>query len=84
MIYINEATGVMVLCTDKTKEVAQPTLKETSFVWLNGVPENLIHGMAKSTEERSVRIPGYVWPKGAKIEDAEGYVGYWVRCVRLA
>jgi hypothetical protein len=78
MIHINEATGIMLECTDKTREVDDRTLKETSFVWFDPVDERLVHGIAKSENTRPVKIPGYVWPKGAQVEEAEGYVGYWV------
>lgn len=78
MIYMNEATGIMLDRTDKTKQVDDSTLKETSFVWLDAVDESLVHGIAKNEDVKPVRIPGYIWPKGAKVEEAEGYVGYWV------
>ena len=75
---INEVTGIMLECTDKTEEVDDGSLQETSFVWLPPAEDPLVKGAAKSEDVKSVRIPGYVWPQGANLAESHGYVGYWV------
>lgn len=83
MMRINEATGIMLECTDKTKEVDAKSLRETSFVWLPPVENLLVHGMAKSEDVKPKRIPGYVWPQGTDLAESHGYVGYWASCLQL-
>ena len=77
MMRINEATGIMLECTDKTKEVDGRSLKETSFVWLPPLEDLLVRGAASSEDVKPVKIPGYVWPQGTKLAESKGYVGYW-------
>lgn len=74
---INEATGIMLECTDKTKEMDDRSLRETSFVWLPACGDLLVRGAAKSEDVKAVRVPGYIWPKGANLGESLGYVGYW-------
>ena len=81
MMRINEATGIMLECTDKTKEVDDRLLKETSFVWLPPAEDSQVKGTAKSEDVKPTRIPGYVWPRGANLAESHGYVGYWVSCL---
>lgn len=77
---INAATGLAPLTTDKTREVPQSKLKETSFVWLDPVEESLIKGIAKDDKILPVRIPGYIWPKQTPLTptDENGLVGLWI------
>ena len=82
MIQMNEVTGIMLECTDKTEEVDDGSLQETSFVWLPPVEDPLVKGAAKSEGIKPTRIPGYVWPRGAKLAESHGYVGYWVSCLQ--
>lgn len=77
MMRINEATGIMLEWTDKTKEVDDRSLQETSFVWLPPVENLLVRGTAKSGDVKPAKIPGYVWPRGTNLGESEGYVGYW-------
>jgi hypothetical protein len=84
MMRINEATGIMLECTDKTVEVDDRSLQETSFVWLPPLEHLLIRGTANSEEVKPVKIPGYVWPQGANLADSKGYVGYWASRLQLA
>jgi hypothetical protein len=77
MMRINETTGIMLECTDKTKEVDGQSLQETSFVWLPPVEDLLVQGTAESEDVRPVRIPGYVWPQAINLAESKGYVGYW-------
>jgi len=79
---MNEVTGIMLECTDKTEEVDDGSLQETSFVWLPPVEDPLVKGAAKSEGIKPTRIPGYVWPRGAKLAESHGYVGYWVSCLQ--
>ena len=74
---INEATGIMLECTDKTKEIDDRSLRETSFIWLSPAEDSLVKGTAKSEVVKSTRIPGYVWPQGTNLGESDGYVGYW-------
>ena len=78
---INEATGIMLECTDKTKEVDDRLLKETSFVWLPPLEDLFVRGTANSEEVKPVKIPGYVWPQRTKLAESKGYVGYWASCL---
>jgi len=82
MMRINEATGVMLECTDKAEEVDDRSLKETSFVWLPPIEGPLIKGTAKSEAVKPTRIPGYVWPQGTNLAESHGYVAYWASCLR--
>ena len=83
MMRINEATGVMLEYTDKTKEIDDRSLRETSFVWLSPVEDPLVKGMARSEEAKPTRVPGYVWPQGTNLSESHGYVAYWASCLRL-
>ena len=82
MMRINEATGIMLECTDKTRGVDDRSLRETSFVWLPPVEDTLVQGTAKSEDVRPIRIPGYVWPQGTNLAESQGYVGYWASCLQ--
>lgn len=82
MMRINEATGVMLECTNKGEEVDGKSLKETSFVWLPPIEDSLIKGTAKSEAVKPTRIPGYVWPQGTDLAESHGYVAYWASCLR--
>lgn len=77
MMRINEATGIMLECTDKTKEADNSSLQETSFVWLPALENHLVRGAAKSGDVQPVEIPGYVWPQGTNLAESKGYIGYW-------
>lgn len=82
MMRIIEVTGTMLECTDKAREVDNKSLQETSFVWLPPAKDSLVRGPAKSEDVKPTRIPGYVWPQGANLAEANGYIGYWVSCLR--
>lgn len=69
---LNAQCGISPLVLDKTKEVPQHELKETSFVWLDPVPDEFITGIAKDDKVKAVRIPGYVWPKGKPLTEIAG------------
>lgn len=60
---LNADCGLAPLVLDKTKEVPQSKLKETSFVWLDPLPGEFVHGIAQDDKVKPVRIPGYIWPK---------------------
>ena len=74
---INGATGIMLECTDTTKEINERSLQETSFVWLSPVGDPLVKGTARSEVMKPTRIPGYVWPQGTNLAESDGYVAYW-------
>jgi hypothetical protein len=82
MMRINETTGIMLECTDKTREVDDRSLRETSFVWLPPVEDSLVQGTAKSEDVGPIRVPGYVWPQGTNLAESQGYVGYWASCLQ--
>jgi hypothetical protein len=82
MMRVNEVTGIMLERTDKTKEMDDRSLQETSFVWLPPVEDLLVRGTAKSKDVKATRIPGYVWPQGVNLAESQGYVGYWASCLR--
>ena len=84
MMQINEVTRIMLECTDKTEEVDDRSLRETSFVWLPPVEDPLVEGAARSEDVKSTRIPGYVWPQGVNLAESHGYVGYWASCLQPA
>jgi hypothetical protein len=63
---------------DKTREVQDAELKETSFLWLPPADDSLVHGIAKDDLTKPVRIPGYVWPKGGSLKEGGGLVGLWL------
>jgi len=75
MMRINEATGIMLECTDKMEEVDDRSLRETSFVWLPPLGDPLVEGAAKSEDVKSARIPGYVWPQGGTSPKAMATLG---------
>lgn len=83
MMRINEVTGIMLECTDKTEEVDDSSLQETSFVWLPPIEDHLVEGAAKSEDVKSTRIPGYAWPRGINLAESHGYVGYWASYLRF-
>ncbi|KAJ7466940.1 Alpha/Beta hydrolase protein [Mycena latifolia] len=68
MMPLNARCGISPLCTDKTREVPQTELKETSFVWLEPISDSLITGIAVDEKVKPVRIPGYIWPKNTAFE----------------
>lgn len=78
---IDEVTGIMLERTDKTKEVDDRSLQETSFFWLPPVEDGLVKGTAKNEGVKPTRIPGYVWPQGINLaESGDDYVAYWASC----
>ncbi|KAJ7579746.1 Alpha/Beta hydrolase protein [Mycena floridula] len=74
---LNAQCGISPLCTDKTREVPQAKLKETSFVWLEPAPDALIVGIAADEQVKPVRIPGYIWPKETPLK-TNGFVGLFI------
>lgn len=64
--------------TDKTREVPQSELKETSFVWLEPVDKSLLEGVASDEKVKPIRIPGYIWPKETTIPADGSLVGLWI------
>ncbi|KAJ7210018.1 Alpha/Beta hydrolase protein, partial [Mycena pura] len=74
---LNVQCGLSPQSTDKTREVPQEELKETSFVWLEPVPDSLIVGIAADDRVKPVRIPGYIWPKNANLK-TDGLVGLFI------
>ena len=72
MMRINEATGIMLECTDKTKEINERSLQETSFVWLPPVGDPLVKGTGRSEVVNPTRIPGYVWLQGTNLSESNG------------
>ncbi|KAF5371594.1 hypothetical protein D9758_003459 [Tetrapyrgos nigripes] len=75
---LNSYCGLHPLSLDKTKEPSPESLKETSFIWIEPVEDSLIRGIALDDKVKSVRVPGYVWPKTQALEDAEDLVGLWI------
>jgi len=57
---LNATCGLSPLCTDKTREVPQEELRETSFVWIEPAESSVIRGPAKDEKVAPVRIPGYI------------------------
>ena len=84
MMRINEATGIMLECTGKTKEVDERSLQETSFVWLPPIEDPLVNGIAKSEMVTPTRIPGYVWPRGTDLAESHGCSQLPYLCTRRA
>lgn len=74
---LNAQCGLSPQSTDKTREVPQKELKETSFVWLEPIPDSLIVGIAADDKVKPVRIPGYIWPKNADLK-TDGFVGLFI------
>lgn len=81
---INEATGMMLERTDKTKEVDDRLLQETSFVWLPPLEDLLVRGTVRSEDVKPIKIPGYVWPQGTNLAESKGYVGFWASRLQSA
>ncbi|KIJ40324.1 hypothetical protein M422DRAFT_49241 [Sphaerobolus stellatus SS14] len=71
---INAQCGLHPLSLDKTQEVPDSKLKETSFVWIEPPESSIIRGAAldRDGKVKPVRVPGYVWPKGGVIGEGEG------------
>ncbi|KAJ6546645.1 Alpha/Beta hydrolase protein [Mycena vulgaris] len=74
---LNAQCGLSPQSTDKTREVPQKELKETSFVWLEPIPDSLVVGIAADDRVKPVRIPGYIWPKNADLK-TDGLVGLFI------
>ncbi|KAJ7622692.1 Alpha/Beta hydrolase protein [Mycena rosella] len=74
---LNAQCGISPQSTDKTREVPQAELKETSFVWLEPVSDALVVGIADDVKVKPIRIPGYVWPKNTALE-TDGLVGLFI------
>ncbi|TFK38485.1 Alpha/Beta hydrolase protein [Crucibulum laeve] len=62
-------TGISPLSTDKTHEVPQHELKESSFIWISPADSDAVRGPAVDELVKPVRIPGYVWPKGRTLDE---------------
>ena len=77
VIWINEVTGIMLECTDRTKEIDDRSFQETSFVWLSPAEDALAKETAKSEAVKPIRIPGYIWPQGINLTKSRGYVACW-------
>jgi hypothetical protein len=75
---INAQCGTSPLRTNKTREVPQKELKETSFLKLEPVENSLVRGSAHDDSVPVVRVPAYVWPKGADLQSGDGLVGLWI------
>uniref|UniRef100_A0A0W0FTG0 Alpha/beta hydrolase fold-3 domain-containing protein n=1 Tax=Moniliophthora roreri TaxID=221103 RepID=A0A0W0FTG0_MONRR len=75
---LNAECGIAPASVDKTKGPATGTLKETSFIWMEPARDALVKGMAKDIKVKGVRVPGYVWPKGEKLEEGDGVVGLFI------
>lgn len=75
---LNAACRMSPLTTDKTREVPQTELKETSFIWVEPANATLIRGIAHDEMIGPVRVPAYVWPKGGALDKDDGLVGLWI------
>jgi len=75
---INAKCGTSPLRTDKSREVPQKELKETTFLWLEPIDDSLIRGFARDDRVHPVRVPAYVWPKGTDWQQHDGLVGLWI------
>ncbi|KAF8079281.1 Alpha/Beta hydrolase protein [Lyophyllum atratum] len=75
---LNALCDLAPLTTDKSQEVPQSKLKETSFIWLEPAEDALITGVARDAKVGPVRIPGYIWPKETPIRADGGLVGLWI------
>jgi hypothetical protein len=64
---LNAMGGLSPMSTDKTREVPEHELKETSFVWLEPASPQFLQGVASDAEVPRPRVPAYVWPKGATV-----------------
>ncbi|KAF8154206.1 Alpha/Beta hydrolase protein [Crassisporium funariophilum] len=77
---LNAGCGLSPMATDKTREVPEKELKETSFVWIEPADNSHIKGPAADDIVSPVRIPGYIWPKNGKLgkSDKDSLVGLFV------
>ena len=74
---LNANCGLSPLATDKTRQVPETELKETSFVWIEPARDEILKGPALDPLVPCIRIPGYIWPKAGDLgkSDESALVG---------
>ena len=77
---LNATCGLSPMATDKTRQVPETELKETSFVWIEPARDVFLKGSALDPLVPSIRIPGYIWPKAGDLgkSDDTALVGLFV------
>ena len=77
---LNATCGLSPLATDKTRQVPETELKETSFVWIEPARDDFLKGPASDPLVSSIRIPGYIWPKAGDLgkSDDNALVGLFL------
>ena len=77
---LNATCGISPLSTDKTRQVPETELKETSFIWIEPAREVFIKGSALDPLVPCIRVPGYIWPKAGDLgkSDDTALVGLFV------
>ncbi|KAK7021972.1 hypothetical protein VNI00_017121 [Paramarasmius palmivorus] len=77
---LNAECGIAPASVSKVRELREGDLNETHFVWINPAKEERIRGMARDGRVKGAKVPGYVWPKGAKLDDLgdEDVVGLFI------
>ena len=77
---LNATCGLSPMATDKTRQVPETELKETSFVWIEPARDDFLKGSALDPLVSSIRIPGYIWPKAGDLgkSDDTALVGLFV------
>ena len=77
---LNATCGLSPLATDKTRQVPEKELKETSFVWIEPARDDFIKGSALDPLVSCIRIPGYIWPKHGDLgkSDDTAFVGLFL------
>jgi hypothetical protein len=77
---LNATCGLSPMATDKTRQVPETELKETSFVWIEPARDVFLKGSALDPLVSSIRIPGYIWPKAGDLgkSDDTALVGLFV------
>lgn len=77
---LNATCGLSPMATDKTRQVPETELKETSFVWIEPAKDDFLKGSALDPLVSCIRIPGYIWPKSGDLgkSDDSALVGLFV------
>ncbi|KAL0576036.1 hypothetical protein V5O48_005943 [Marasmius crinis-equi] len=74
---LNAACGLSPDSVSKTNPPSK--FKESSLFWLEPANEKLIVGIAKDERVRPVRVPGYVWPQGSRLDEEEdGFIALFI------
>lgn len=68
------------MATDKTRQVPETELKETSFIWIEPARDDVLKSSAVDPLVSAIRVPGYIWPKAGDLgkSDDTALVGLFV------